>query len=164
MDNSKRKGYSSDELKTLHKELYQILEEIIRICTKYDIPYFIQGGTAIGAFYENAILPWDDDIDIGLTRENYNRFLEIAPKELNKDYFLQHVLTDSHTPFYFTKIRKNNTMFVEKDFKHLPIHHGLYIDVFPFDKVPDNKLLQKSQRIIANFFNCCFMGNVICMW
>ena len=159
-----RKEYTEEELKTLHQELYKILDEIVRICNLHDIPYFIQGGTAIGAFFENAILPWDDDIDIGMTRENYNRFLEVAPRELSNDYFMQHLYTDAKTPYYFTKIKKNNTLFVEENFKHLPIHHGIFIDVFPFDKVPNNKTLQKIQRTVSNFFNCCFMGKEIWMW
>lgn len=79
MDN---KEYTSEELKRLHEELYGILAEIIRVCTQLDIPYFIQGGTAIGAFFEQSILPWDDDIDIGMTRENYWRFLSEAPQVL----------------------------------------------------------------------------------
>lgn len=159
-----KKEYTPEELVELHKELYEILAEIIRVCEKCDIPYFIQGGTAIGAFFEQSILPWDDDIDIGLTRNNYKRFLCEAPKELKKTYMLQWVGTDPHTPFYFAKVRKNNTMFVENDFSHLKIHHGIYIDVFPYDKVPNNKILQKFHRLCCNFLNCCFMGKDIWMW
>ncbi len=158
------KEYTPEELQRLHKELYGILEEIIRVCKKCNIPYFIQGGTAIGAFFEEAILPWDDDIDVGMTRSNYERFLSEAPKELGADYFLQSPITEVHTPFYFAKVRKNNTLFVEKDFSSLPIHHGIYVDVFPFDKVTDNLRLQKIHRLVCNFFNCCFMGKEIWMW
>lgn len=156
--------YTSAELKMLHQELYGILAEIVRVCEKCDIPYFIQGGSAIGAFFEKAILPWDDDIDIGLTRDNYKRFLKVAPHELNQDYFLQWVGSDPHTPFYFAKVRKNNTLFVEGDFAKLKIHHGIYIDVFPYDKVPDNQTLQQLHRMVSNFFNCCFMGKDVWMW
>ena len=159
-----KKEYTTEELKQLHIILYEILEEIIRVCNKNNIPYFIQGGTAIGAFFENAILPWDDDIDIGMTRENYKHFLEIAPKELGESYFLQWIETDPRTPFYFAKVRKNNTLFVEKDFCDIPMHQGIYIDVFPFDKVPNNQALQKAHRIVSNFFNCCFMGKEVWMW
>ena len=60
------KKYTAKELDLLHAELYDILGETIRICRKHDIPYFVIGGTAIGALYDRAILPWDDDIDIGM--------------------------------------------------------------------------------------------------
>ena len=63
------KKYTKEELISLQTELYDILNEIIRICNKFEIPYFAIGGTAIGALYDQAILPWDDDIDIGMTRE-----------------------------------------------------------------------------------------------
>ena len=63
--------YKAEDLKRLHEELYRILAEIIRVCEVLDIPYFIQGGTAIGALYNQGIVPWDDDIDIGMTRADY---------------------------------------------------------------------------------------------
>ena len=156
--------YTEEELEQLHEELYEILDEIIRVCEENHIPYFIQGGTAIGAHFEQAILPWDDDIDIGMTRRDYNRFVKIAPRMLKKGYFMQHVYTDPNTPFYFTKIRKDRTLFVEEDFAHMDIHQGIFVDVFPFDKVPDNQCLQKLQRLFCNFLNCCFMGKSIWMW
>lgn len=156
--------YTPEELQQLHTELYGILAEIKRVCEECGIPYFIQGGSAIGAFFEKAILPWDDDIDIGLTRKNYNRFLKEAPRHLSHDYFLQWVGTDPHTPYYFAKVKKNNTMFVEGDFAKLDIHNGIFIDVFPYDKVPDNLQLQKIHRTVSNFLNCCFMGKDIWMW
>jgi len=159
-----KREYSEEELAQLHECLYKILEEIARVCDANNIPYFIQGGSGIGAFFEKAILPWDDDIDVGLTRVNYNRFLQVAPSQLKPGFFLQWLETDPHTPFYFAKVRLDNTMFVEKDFKDLPIHHGIYVDVFPYDKVPDNQPLQKLQRTFANFLNCCFMGKDIWMW
>ena len=158
------KEYTEDELTRLHEDLYGILAEIIRVCDKCHIPYFIIGGTAIGALYWEGIIPWDDDIDIGFTRENYDRFLRVAPQEMRKPYSLQWMGTDPKTPFYFAKVRKDNTLFVEKDFKDLPIHHGIYIDVFPFDKVPANAALQAAQRVLCNFLNCCFMGKDIWLW
>ena len=57
------KKYTAEELDLLHTELYDILGETIRVCQKHDIPYFVIGGTAIGALYDQGILPWDDDID-----------------------------------------------------------------------------------------------------
>ncbi len=158
------KKYTPEEIEKLHCELYDILGEIVRICDKHHIPYFIMGGSAIGAHFWEGIIPWDDDIDIGMTRQNYNRFLEVAPHELRKPYFLQWIKTDPHTPFYFAKVRKDNTLFLEQDFKHLDIHHGIFIDIFPFDRVPDNGAVQKMHRIICNFFNCCFMGKDVWMW
>ncbi len=156
--------YTEEELQQLHDELYDILQEIIRVCDILDIPYFIQGGTAIGAFFEHAILPWDDDIDVGLTRENYNRFLAEAPAVLGEDYFLQWPGTEPETPFYFAKLRKNGTLFVESHFRKMKMHHGIYIDIFPFDRVSDTPWKQKLHRAYCNFINGCFMGKSVWHW
>lgn len=119
------KKYTAKELDLLHAELYDILGETIRICRKHDIPYFVIGGTAIGALYDRAILPWDDDIDIGMARKDYNRFLEVAPRELGDSYFLSWIETDPHSPYYYAKVKKNNTLFVEEMFKNVPMHPGI---------------------------------------
>ena len=74
------KQYTPEELTQLHQVLYEILEEIVRICDKHNIPYFVIGGTAIGALYDKAILPWDDDIDIGMKREDYNKSPDSLPR------------------------------------------------------------------------------------
>lgn len=156
--------YTSTELKQLHTVLYEILEEVVRVCSQLEIPFFMIGGSAIGVYYWNGIIPWDDDIDIGMTRKDYDNFLREAPKYLRKDFFLQWVDTDPHVPFYFAKVRKNNTKFVESAYKSINMHHGLYVDIFPFDKVPDNTFLQKSQRAFTGFLNSCFIGKDIWQW
>ncbi len=89
-----KRTYTKEELQALHRELYDILRETIRVCEEHDIRYFLIGGTAIGALYDQAILPWDDDIDIGMTRDQYNRFLEVAPTALGEQYFLSYYETD----------------------------------------------------------------------
>lgn len=156
--------YTTEELERLHAELYEILREIARVCRKHHIPYFIIGGTAIGALYDQAILPWDDDVDIGMTRKDYNRFLEIAPQELDSSFFLSWIGTDPHSPYYFAKVKKNNTLFVEEMFKNVPMHPGIFVDIFPFDRIPDNKLLQRIQHETAKFLFCCLMGKEKWLW
>lgn len=100
---NKPRIYTPQELEQLHEVLYEILNEIVRICQKHQIPFFVIGGTAIGALYDEAILPWDDDVDIGMKREDYNRFLQVASRELDKRYFLSYIETDPHTPYYLPK-------------------------------------------------------------
>lgn len=159
-----RRTYTAQELAQLHAELYDILGETIRVCNENGIPYFLIGGTAIGALYDKAILPWDDDIDIGMTRDAYNRFLEVAPKALKPDYFLSWIGTDPHTPYYFAKVRKHHTRFVEELFRNIPMHHGIFIDIFPFDRIPNNTQLRKIHRSGVNFLKCCLLGKEIWLW
>ena len=156
--------YNDQDLQRLHTVLYQILTEIDRVCKKHNIPYFIQGGSAIGAFYNKGVVPWDDDVDVGMTRENYNRFLEVAPAELGSEYFLEWFGTEPNTPFYFAKVKMNNTLFVESIWRNMDIHHGILVDIFPYDRIPNNKHCEKLHRFTAKFWINCFMGKEIWLW
>jgi len=122
----------------------EILNEVVKVCNKYDIEYFIDSGTALGALRHSGFIPWDDDIDIGMTRVNYDRFLEIAPKEIDSEIFIQNRKTDKKAPFYSTRARKNNTIHMEWDKRNMKIHHGVYIDIFPYDSIPDDESKRKK--------------------
>lgn len=156
--------YTEKQLIDLHSVLYEILSEIHRICEKHDIPYFLIGGSAIGLYYDGGILPWDDDLDIGMTRDNYNRFINVAQSELHNDFFLSCVETDIHTPFFYAKVKKNNTLFVEERYKDIRMHHGIFVDVFPYDRVPDKLWLRELHYKLCNFMKCCMMGKEVWMW
>lgn len=156
--------YQKEVLERLHKELYRILAEIIRVCEVLDIPYFIQGGTAIGALYNQGIVPWDDDIDIGMTRDDYERFLREAPSHLSSEFFLEWFGSEPNTPFYFAKVKLNNTLFVEQIWRKMDIHHGIFVDIFPFDRIPDNTLLERLHRFEAKFWINCFMAKEVWLW
>ena len=156
--------YNSDILRQLHAELHDILGEVCRVCDLASIPYFIQGGTAIGAHFFEDIVPWDDDIDLGMTRKNYERFLREAPALLGKDYVLQEFSTEPNTPFYFAKVRKLNTRFVEREWVGLDIADGIYIDIFPYDLIPDDEAKERRQRSKVGFWVNCFMAKSVWLW
>ncbi|MEK4424091.1 LicD family protein [Solibacillus sp. FSL K6-1523] len=123
-----------------------ILKEIKRICDKNEIKYFLVGGSALGAYRHKGFIPWDDDIDIAIYRSQYQYFLDVCKEELSSKFFLQNFGDNQDFIFPFAKIRLNNTAYVDKDLAHLAIHHGLYIDVFPIDNIPENRLLQSIQK------------------
>ena len=156
--------YDKKDRARLHGELLDIMAEIIRVCEVCGIPYFIQGGTAIGALFNKGIVPWDDDIDIGMTRADYERFLQLAPQHLRPQYFLEWFGTERNTPFYFAKVKKNGTLFVEEMFRNMDIHHGIFVDIFPYDRIPDNKWLERLHRFRSRFWINCFIGKQIWLW
>ena len=156
--------YNSDILRQLHRELHDITREVVRVCDEAEIPYFIQGGTAIGAHFFEDIVPWDDDIDLGMTRENYERFLIEAPKRLREGYTLQEFTTEPDTPFYFAKVRKQGTKFVESEWVGLNISDGIYIDIFPYDLIPDSPAKERAQRRRVRFWINCFMAKSVWLW
>ena len=143
---------SYPRLRELQLVELEILLEVDRVCRENGIEYFLDGGTALGAVRHGGFIPWDDDIDIGMTRENYEKFLEIAPEKLKNDYFLQTRKTDKKAPYMYAKVRKNGTVFMEWNKRNLDMHHGIYIDIFPYDNVPDdikerNEYLAKCGRL-----------------
>lgn len=156
--------YTPDVLRLLHRELYDILSKVVKVCEKYKIEYFVIGGTLIGAKYDHSILPWDDDVDIGMTRENYNRFLQVAQNELGDGYFVSSFDSEPHTPFFYAKVHKNNTLFVEEKYKGIDMHQGVFVDIFPFDNVPNKNYLRKFQFKVVNFLKTCLMGKEVWMW
>lgn len=122
---------------------HEIMQQIAAICHRHGLCYFAIGGTALGAVRHRNFIPWDDDIDIGMPRKDYEQFLRIAAEELPDCYYIQHFSTEAASPFYFTKVRKKNTLFVEYYLKDSPIRQGIFVDIFPFDNVPEGQLRKK---------------------
>lgn len=112
----------------------ELLDELDRIAKKHQIKYQLFAGTLLGAVRHKGYIPWDDDIDIVMLREDYERFISVCEKDLGANFFLQ-TPNIKGSPYAFTKLRKNNTLFVEKEVEAVDIHHGIFIDVFPMDNV-----------------------------
>lgn len=126
-------------LKEHQAVLLELLKEFDRVCKKHNIPYVLFCGSALGAVRHKGIIPWDDDLDVSMLREDYERFLKVAPSELKEQYFLQEAFSE-HWPMYFSKLRKNNTACLEKYHpKDKKIHQGIYIDLFPCDNAADTE-------------------------
>ncbi len=151
-------GYKTGELERLHLELYDILSHVMDVCERLGINYFIIGGTVVGAHFDGAILPWDDDIDIGMERGDYDRFLHEAGVALADGYTLQSPVDEPNTPYYFAKVRKDNTLFVSEDEAGLDIHHGVYIDIFPLDRCPDSYFEERLQRSVVRVLCNAFVA------
>ncbi len=134
------KELDTNKLKAIQLD---ILKAFIEICKENNLQYFLVGGTCLGAVRHNGFIPWDDDIDVGMPREDYERFSQICNDQLPDHLFFQSIETDPEYPNTFGKIRNSNTTYVETSAKNLKINHGVYIDVFPLDGASNNKLLRK---------------------
>lgn len=131
-------------LDLLHELLLKCLLEFDRICKKHDIKYFLGGGTLLGAIRHGGMIPWDDDMDVMMLREDYDKFLQVVGDEICDDMFFQSSETDNEYHSIFTKIRLNGTAFVtqySQQFENM--HQGIFIDIFVHDHTSDSKLGQK---------------------
>ena len=149
-------------VRDLQKSIVPILVEIKRICEKHNLKYILYGGSCLGAVRHNGFIPWDDDADIAMPRDDYDLFIRLCEKgELNPSYSLQKYSKDE--PHYYSpwiRIRKNNTLCIIKHhkddgFKNL----GVFVDIFPFDYCSTDDFLtiekQYKKYLIAqrNFAN-----------
>lgn len=116
-------------LAKLHAEILTIMDEIDRVCKKNRITYYIVGGTLLGAIRHGGFIPWDDDLDIAMSRSDMENFIEVAKKELNENFYLDWIDTNIHYRNIFPKICKKGTVFDEGKGSVF----GIFVDIFPLD-------------------------------
>jgi lipopolysaccharide cholinephosphotransferase len=123
------------EIEALHAIQLAMLCEFVRVCDVLGLHYHLAAGTLLGAIRHKGFVPWDDDIDVAMPRRDYDRFLKEAPALLNAEIFLQHWRSDPGFSALFAKLRRNGSEFKELGRHRANQHHGIYIDIFPFDAV-----------------------------
>lgn len=145
-------------LKEHQTVLFELLNEFDRVCKKHNIKYMLFAGSMLGAVRHQGFIPWDDDLDVALLREDYDKLMKVDKSEWNSDFYFQGEYSD-HWPLHFSKLRKNNTTCLEKYHpKDNNSHQGIYIDVFPIDNASNNEVVRKlqyyaSRIIIAKAFD-----------
>ncbi len=130
-------GYSG-KLNTLRSLEKDMLREIDRICRKHEIKYFICYGTLLGAVRHGGFIPWDDDVDVAMLRPEFERFRQIAPKELNIHFSYESHRNKNGYHFFFDRITAKNTYFASKYSDNYEMHKGISADIFVLDAVPAN--------------------------
>ena len=139
-------------IERLHQADLNIVKEVINICNENGLVYYALGGTMLGAIRHKGFIPWDDDIDLGMPREDYERFLEIAPSLLSKELRLINYKTDRDYHYYITRIQDTETKVMENRYEAEGKYTHVSIDIFPLDGSPDNGLLRKLYyfRVMAH--------------
>lgn len=142
----------------VQKKLLYILQNVDLCCRELGINYFLEFGTLLGTVRHKGFIPWDDDVDIGMNRKNYDRFISEAPAWLEKhNLFLQEYHTEKTTPFSYAKVRLNGTKFVEYCNRNVKMHNGVYIDVFPFDYMASSEQEQQKYYRKIRFWELMFV-------
>lgn len=138
-------------IRDVQNKILEIMKYIDKICREHGITYYIMGGTALGAVRHRGFIPWDDDLDIFMTPDQYKKFKAKFEKKHSKQYILQEWRTTKKYLEY-AKVRMNGTTFIEKAFKNRKdIHQGIYVDIMILHKVPENKFIQKLVYLESKF-------------
>lgn len=140
-----------DIFNKLHKTQLSILDELDKVCKKNNLKYYLYGGTLLGAVRHKGFIPWDDDIDIIMPREDFDKLEKCCKKDLGKGFFLQTNNIEPNFLMLFAKIRKNNTYVREEKWDNVDLHQGIFIDILPLDLFPRTNNIKK--RIILEKFN-----------
>ena len=148
-----KEGIGMEEIEKIHKMCLMIAKEIKRICENNNIKFFLIAGSCLGAVRHKGFIPWDDDMDIGMLREDYEKFIKCCEIDLDKEkFFWQSCYTDKNYGQSIGKVRLNDTICKLEHDKTCKYHHGVYVDVFPFDSVPEKNLSRKNQKFKYWFY------------
>lgn len=142
---------TSQDVRKVQEKILETMKYIDRLCRENGIVYYIMGGTALGAVRHGGFIPWDDDLDIFMTPDQYEAFKTVFEKDQSAQFVLQEWRT---TPDYleYAKIRMNGTTFIERNFAHrTDLHHGIYVDIMILHKVPKQALIQKLVYLESKF-------------
>lgn len=143
------------KLKDLQSVMVQMMSEVDKLCHKYGIRYILDSGTLLGAIRHNGFIPWDDDFDILMPRDDYEKFISIVNEELPQKYCFESIETNISYPYNFGKIKALNTVFKEYFTQNIDMKHCVYIDVFPMDYIDvkhpvEVKIIKKFISILTS--------------
>ncbi len=151
LDEEVRCGYTvTSSMKKIWAVELDLLAKFDEVCSKHAIQYVALWGTALGAVRHNGFIPWDDDIDVGMDRENYDKLCAIAPKEFKEPYFFQNALTDRAYFSPMARLRNSLTTAAIRGFDTLDYNNGIYIDIDILDGLAQSKVQWHWQNILKH--------------
>lgn len=152
----------SSKMKRIWKAELELLKLLDALCKKHGLKYYVVYGTLLGTVRHKGFIPWDDDIDVFMMRDDYMRLLQIAPGEISKPYFFQSIYTDSMV-WGISKIRDSRTTAIEFPDMDESFNQGLFIDIFPLDSSDDGTPGMKMvTQIKHNIWDCIYNRQAIC--
>lgn len=149
------------ERENLKSCLLEIFKDINEVCIKYNLCLMVCGGTALGSVRHQGFIPWDDDLDVMMPREDYDKLLKIFENELSWGYYLYAPNTRFSATNTFAKIMKKNTTLIDLHNAQNKYKKGIYLDVFPIENTPNNLLVRKIKGFLSDIF--AYMAVSVCM-
>ncbi len=158
---------SNFKVTTDRKKLWAVqldlLEQFIKVCKKYNLNYSMCGGSLLGAVRHDGYIPWDDDIDVMMLREDYEKLCKVADKEFKKPYFFATSFND--TKFIpHAQLKNLDTTAIDHADDEIEYNKCIFMDIFVFDKIPESRLKQKIQKtrmaIRRKYFNSYYFSDI----
>lgn len=153
---SKTKKLTPKEFEKMHGMQLDLLKEFDRVCRKNNIKYTIWGGTLLGAIRHKGFIPWDDDMDVAMLREEYEKFKKVINQLDPELCYLQDNDTDPYYRWGYAKLRRTYTRFVRTGQEHLKNKTGVFIDILPLDDIPKSTMGQ-----MINDFHCFCIRKIL---
>lgn len=140
LDTEVRNGYTiSSEMKKVWNIQIKMVVKLMEVCQKYNLKIWADGGTLLGVIRHHGYIPWDDDIDMVMLREDYDKLLKIALKEFQDPFFFQDAYTDKLYPRGHAQLRYNGTAAILPHEVHCHFNQSIFIDIFVYDALPKDK-------------------------
>ncbi len=155
LSEEERFGYTIPaDMKEVWAVMLDLFAEFDRVCKKHHIHYMASGGTLLGAVRHKGFIPWDDDMDLMMKRDDYEKLCEVAITEFKHPYFFQTYQTDQHYNRAYAKLRNSETTSIQKNSRHVgyKYNQGIFIDIFPLDAVAPTPISKKIQKFKCNYY------------
>ena len=142
----------------LHSCQLLLAGELKRICDKNNIKYYMIAGTLLGAVRHKGFIPWDDDMDFAIMRKDFSKFISACEKDLGDDFELQDMFSDEHYALPVAKLLLKGTNFTERNSSKNKSKKGIFIDIFPYDNIPDTEKQRASHNKNTYFLKRLFLA------
>lgn len=147
------KEYDDFTLKRIQEVELEILKDFMDICDRNGLDYFGIAGTGIGALRHHGFIPWDDDIDVAMPRDDFEKLLPLVEKEMGDKYLIMNAERYPNYPLMTTRMTMRGTKFKEEALKNIDAPLGIFLDLYPLDKVSDNPKEARRQARDAWFWS-----------
>lgn len=147
------KEYDDFTLKRIQEAELEILKDFMDICDRHGLDYFGIAGTGIGALRHHGFIPWDDDIDVAMPRDDFEKLLPLVEKEMGDKYLIMNAERYPNYPLMTTRMTMRGTKFKEEALKNIDAPLGIFLDLYPLDKVSDNPKEARRQARDAWFWS-----------